>query len=390
MRFHVLSLPHTVTRSDYSACAFTMKVLKFCKMMTRRGHTVFHYGHADSTVECTEHIPVTDNEILKAAYGDHDWRKNLFVHNTADYANMKFNENAIREVGKRKEGGDFLLAFWGLGHVPIIETYPDMIAVEPGIGCFNKPCTKFSVYESYSVMNGVYGKYEMMPRWYDAVIPNYFDKDDFTFNAEPHNYFLYVGRIVEPKGVGIAIEVTKLLRTRLVIAGQGSIHDIVKDVPDHVTLVGYVEPPQRNELMRNALALLAPSHYSEPFGGVTIEALLCGTPIITSDWGAFPETNLHGITGYRCRTIEQFVWAARNIGKISRHSCHTWAVSNYSLERVALMYEEYFQGLTKIYDGSNGFYARNDSRKELDWLSKAFPWDDKIKDESAKKRVRWE
>ena len=38
--------------------------------MTKRGHTVYHYGHKDSKVNCTEHITVTDNEILKNTYGD--------------------------------------------------------------------------------------------------------------------------------------------------------------------------------------------------------------------------------------------------------------------------------------------------------------------------------
>ena len=33
MRFHCLSVPHTITNEDYSVCAFTQKVLRFCKMM---------------------------------------------------------------------------------------------------------------------------------------------------------------------------------------------------------------------------------------------------------------------------------------------------------------------------------------------------------------------
>ena len=373
MRFHILSLPHTVTRKDYSACAFTQKVLKMCKMMTERGHTVYHYGHKDSEVECTEHIPVTFDEDLQIAYGSYDWRKEFFKHNTTDHAHQIFNKRAIVEVGKRKQVNDFLLCFWGFSHEPIANAHPELIAIEPGIGCTNKPFTKQSIFESYAVMNVVYGKYDRSPHWYDAVIPNYFDPLDFEFNPTPKDYFLFVGRIIDSKGIGIAIDVTKRLGVRLLVAGQGDLKSIRNPIPEHVTVIGYVEPRERSEIMRNAKALLAPTHFNEPFGGVTIEALFCGTPTITTDWGGFAENNIHGVTGYRCRTIEQFVWAGKNIDKISRKACREWAMNNFSLERVALMYEEHFNTVLKVYDGSGGFYCPNDDRKELDWLTRYYP-----------------
>ena len=372
MRFHVLSLPHTITRKDYSACAFTQKVLKWCKMMLRRGHIVYHYGHKDSEVECTEHIPVTFDEDLKIAYGDHDWRKNFFKHNTGDHAHQIFNQRAIVEVGKRKQKNDFVLCFWGYAHRPIFQAHPELIPVEPGIGCTNEPCCPQNIYESYSVMNQIYGMYKRSPHWYDAVIPNYFDPEDFEFNDKPKDYFLFVGRIIGSKGIGIAVDVTKRLGVKLLVAGQGDLAGVVGSVPDHVEIIGYVEPKQRCEIMKNAKALFAPTHYNEPFGGVMVEALFCGTPVITTDWGGFAENNLHGVTGYRCRTVEQFTWAAKNIDKISRKSCHDWAMKNFSLERVGLMYEEYFQTLLKVYNG-NGFYQENPDRKELDWLVRYYP-----------------
>lgn len=372
MRFHALGLPHTVTRKDYSACAFTQKVLKFCKMMMERGHTVYHYGHKDSEVECTEHIPVTFDEDLKIAYGDHDWRKNFFQHNTADHAHQIFNKRTIEELGKRKQKGDFILCFWGFAHRPIFEAHPECIAVEPGIGCTNEPCCPQNIYESYSIMNQVYGKFNRSPHWYDAVIPNYFDPEDFEFNETPKDYFLFVGRIIGSKGIGIAVELTKIIGAKLLVAGQGDLEATIGKVPDHVEVIGYVEPKQRNELMKNAKAIITPTHYNEPFGGVTIEALFCGTPNITTDWGGFAENNLHGVTGYRCRTMEQFVWAAQNIDKISRKACHEWAMNNFSLKRVGAMYEEYFQSLSKVYNGS-GFYEPNPNRQNLDWLVRYYP-----------------
>jgi len=373
LRFHILCVPHTVTRKDYSACAYTQKALKFCKMMHRRGHIIYHYGHKDSEVECTEHIPITDNELFKAAYGEYDWKKEIPKHNTGDLCNTTYNKRAIVEVGKRKKHMDYLLLFWGIGHADVAKAHPDMISVEPGIGSFNTPCTPFSIYESYCVMNYVYGREKWEPKWTDAVIPNYFDLEDFKVESKPGDYFMYLGRIIESKGIGIAVEIAKRTGLKLKVAGQGNFkRELGFEPPPNVEIVGYLEPKERSIMLSGARALLAPTHYNEPFGGVTVEALLCGTPIITSDWGAFAENNIHGVTGYRCRNLEQFIWAAKNIDTINRRTCREFAEKNFSLERVATMYEEYFTSLIPVFKGK-GFYDINSGRKHLDWMYKYYP-----------------
>jgi len=108
--------------------------------------------------------------------------------------------------------------------------------------------------------------------------------------------------------------------------------------------------------------------YIEPFGGVIIEAAFSGTPVITTDWGVFGENVLHGKTGYRCRTLEQFAWAAKNIHKIKPKDCYNFAMKNFTMKRVALKYEEYFNMLRGLY--GKGWYEKNPKRKELDWLKR--------------------
>jgi len=187
---------------------------------------------------------------------------------------------------------------------------------------------------------------------YEVVIPNYFDIQDFEYSEEKEDYFLYLGRVYSGKGVDIAIEATKRAGVKLVIAGQ---KEEGYKLPDHVEYVGYADVPTRKRLMSKAKASFVPSQYVEPFGGVQIENLLSGTPTITSDWGSFSENNLHGLTGFRCRTMGDYVDAIKNIDEIHPESCWRFGL-NFTLKSVAPMYEKYFADVMDVYTGE-GWYA---------------------------------
>jgi len=376
MRFHVLGLPHTVTSKEFNACAYTAKVLKFCKMMTERGHTVIHYGHEESNPICTEHVTVLSSDDWKKSYGDHDWRKHFFKFDTNDHAYTTFYKNAIEEVGKRKQPNDFILPFWGAGVRPVCDAHPDLITVEPGIGYAGGHWARFKIFESYAIYHAYYGLNSVgtcNEDWYDVVIPNYFDLDDFEFSEEKDDYFLFLGRVYVGKGVNIAIQATEAIGAKLIIAGQNSLKDMgYAETPSHVTEIGYADVATRKRLMSRAKGAFVASLYNEPFGGVQVECMLSGTPTITTDWGSFTENNIHGVTGYRCRTFEHFTWAAKNIDRIDPKACRDFAVNNFSLDVVARKYEEYFQSVLNVYTGQ-GWYETNDERKELDWLTKYYP-----------------
>jgi glycosyltransferase involved in cell wall biosynthesis len=366
--FHVIGLPHTVSSKEFNACAYTQKVVKFGKMMTERGHTVIHYGHEDSDLICTEHVPVLTNDDFNKSYGSHDWRKTFFKFNTNDHAYQTFYRNAIKEIGQRKKKNDFILPFWGSGVRPICDAHPDLITVEPGIGYAGGHWARWKVWESYAIYHAYCGMQAVgncQQDNYAVVIPNYFDKEDFDFCDQKEDYFLYLGRVYSGKGVDIAIEATKRAGVKLVIAGQ---KEEGYKLPDHVTYVGYADVPTRKKLMAKAKASFLPSQYVEPFGGVQIENLLSGTPTITTDWGSFTENNLHGITGFRCRTMGDYVDAIKNIDWINSYDCHRWG-KNFTLERVAPMYEKYFSDVMDVYTG-DGWYAKGN---DIEAMNRYYP-----------------
>ena len=101
-RIHLLGLPHTKTTLDFTACAYTMKAWKFCKMMEGRGHYLMHYGHEESNPCADENIPVITAEKWDKVYGEHDFHSSFFTFDTQDDAYQEFYKNAIAEIEKKK------------------------------------------------------------------------------------------------------------------------------------------------------------------------------------------------------------------------------------------------------------------------------------------------
>ena len=353
--FHVVSLPHTQTTAEYTHCAYTQKVRKFCNMMTDLGHEVILYASEENEARVSELVTVITKEKQHEIFGDNDHTKNFFniTWNMYDPGWVEMNANAIRAIADRFKPRDFICLIGGTCQEVIARAFPDNMSVEYGIG-YTGTFSKYRVFESYSHLHLVHGLQhdEYHGNFYETVIPNYYDEEEFPYTEKPDDYYLFIGRLNQDKGFPIAQEVCEKLGKRLILAGQGNF----SGYGEHVGVVGV---KKRGELMSKALAVFTPSTYIEPFGGVHAEALLCGTPVITTNFGVFTETVVNGENGYRCDVFRDFVAATKAVEKFTpakRKKIRAAAQKRFSTEHVRDMYQAYFERLYDLW--GDGWYAK--------------------------------
>jgi len=289
MKIHVLVNPRNPTGLANRVDPFAVHGYKYIKHLSPHFEMV-HYGIPGAQVDC-EHvdIPTTPTEI------------------------QRFNGIAGEEIRKRANPGDLIACFFGVDNKLACDMNPTCKVVEPSIGYrANGIFAPYRVFTSYANMHMFYGERGMLmnPSWFDEVIGNPFTVSEFEYSEEKEDYFLYFGRVCEEKGVHLAIQATEKAGKKLIIAGPGSL---------------------------KTLGL--------------IEANLSGTPIITTDWGAFPEIVLEGQTGYRVRDFKSLLNAINNIDKINAFECREWGL-NFSDE---IIHDKHKNYLNKVI--ANDFYA---------------------------------
>lgn len=180
------------------------------------------------------------------------------------------------------------------------------------------------------------------------------DTGIFAFNPTPQNYFLYLGRITEEKGVHLAIEAAKKAGVSLIIAGhsyptEGYWHSQIEPHIDGniIRYVGEADFNKKIEWLMNAKALLMPVQWDEPFGMVMIEAMSCGTPVIAFKRGSIPEVVQEEKSGFIVENTQDMAEAIKNIDKISRVECRKRAERFFSIEKMVNGYIKIYQRVTK-------------------------------------------
>jgi glycosyltransferase involved in cell wall biosynthesis len=136
------------------------------------------------------------------------------------------------------------------------------------------------------------------------TIHHFLDTNDLQPQYDVGNYFLYVGRLSEEKGIEQLLQATQMVRgARLKIVGAGSMSNFVKkeiarlQINDRVEIIGPKYHEELQHIVRDSLAVVVPSIWYEVFGLVALEASALGKAVLAADIGGLPEVVQDKVSG---------------------------------------------------------------------------------------------
>lgn len=146
-----------------------------------------------------------------------------------------------------------------------------------------------------------------------------------TFSAG--KYLAFLGRISPEKGIEEAVKIAKTANVPLKVAAKVDPKDKryfeerIRAMFDHplIDFIGEIPDAQKQEFLGNALALLFPIDWPEPFGMVMIESMACGTPVIAYPKGAAPEVVDHGVSGLILESADSAARAVEKAAAMDRN-----------------------------------------------------------------------
>jgi glycosyltransferase involved in cell wall biosynthesis len=188
---------------------------------------------------------------------------------------------------------------------------------------------------------------------YLATVYNGIDLSLYPLQPRGGDHLIFLGRIHPDKGVHLAIEVARLTRLPLLIAGiiqdRTYFREQVEPYLDAIIrYIGPVDVAGKNELFRSARALLHLNTIPERFGLVLVEANAAGVPVIAMDLGSCREVIAEGQTGFLVNNVHEAAQALARLSTIDRGACRRRVQERFSIEAMVKAYEQVYRTIFEL------------------------------------------
>jgi glycosyltransferase involved in cell wall biosynthesis len=310
--------------------------------LVRRGHQVTLFASGDSKTGArlapgcpralrlagqSELGPILQLPMLTDAYEDAQDRFDV-IHSHVDYWNFPFAT---------------------LTAVPSVSTMHGRLNVDELRSVYLK-------YRSLPVVSISDSQRRPLPHMnWAATIYHGLPSELLSFSSAPGRYLAFIGRISPEKRPDLAIEVARGAGIPLKIAAKVDAADrdyfegVIKPLlhAPEVEYVGEISESEKSEFLGDALALMFPVDWPEPFGLAMIEAMACGTPVIARPCGSVPEVIAHGVSGFIAESVGEMIAAVHKIEGLSRQRCREEFESRFTVEVMVDQYERVFHRLVE-------------------------------------------
>lgn len=190
------------------------------------------------------------------------------------------------------------------------------------------------------------------------VVHNGCDLSKYSFKENKSERFLFLSAMTPGKGADVALELAMNMCLPMDFAGLGgsAAGEIEKESETNPNIRYYGEVTEEEKIVmyQDARALVFPTgvhgDWQEPFGLVAIEAMACGTPVITWNSGAMPEVVRDGRTGFICNSIQELEQAINNTDKINHRECREHVETYFTYQAMA---EKYIVLYNKLLNGES-------------------------------------
>ncbi|MFI6479409.1 glycosyltransferase family 4 protein [Nonomuraea sp. NPDC050663] len=184
-----------------------------------------------------------------------------------------------------------------------------------------------------------------------GVVHNGIHVDSFPLADKKEDWVLWLGRFSPEKGAHQAVEAARRAGRKIVLAGKLTEQferdyferEVEPLLGDGAEYIGEADAERKRDLLARARCLLFPIQWEEPFGLVMVEAMACGTPVVTLRRGAAPEVVEDGVTGFVLESEEGLAEAVEAAGGLDPRACRERVESLFSVPAMARGYEKLYR-----------------------------------------------